>query len=377
MASCQDVSLAKSGCPKFDGQIGMVGADIWISFLLAGVLLFSTPWTAGASANPAQMSSQHTADSTVIVGDDWSPFNESQLTPLLPWEIVWLLEEAQDRLRNRSHLPLALEMARTMARYTSVVYCKDENIMAWNCSRCNERAAAFSTFSTIEDAAWDLKAYTGWSPSLPGIVVAFRGTDSHSVGNWVENMRYWRTDFKVPYPGADGSKVHTGFFSSYNFSNLQPNVSTAVGAMLEQHPGADVYIMGHSMGAAVATICAIDVKFTFDLPRERVHLYTFGSPRVGNDVFARFVSTQIRDSIRVTHNRDIVPAWPPMWVGFHHLPTEIWVIDIGFAHVVGVCDDTGEDPMCHNSVCFLGFCTSIADHLLYMGEIMGRGYPEC
>ena len=45
--------------------------------------------------------------------------------------------------------------------------------------------------------------------------------------------------------------------------------------------------------------------------------------------------------------------------------------------VIGVRDDTGEDPMCHNSECFLGFCTSIADHLLYMGEIMGRGYPEC
>lgn len=76
--------------------------------------------------------------------------------------------------------------------------------------RCNGRAREFETFSTIEDVAWDLKAYTGWSPSLQGVVVAFRGTDSHSLGNWVENMRYWRTDFKLPYPGADGSKIHTG-----------------------------------------------------------------------------------------------------------------------------------------------------------------------
>ena len=80
----------------------------------------------------------------------------------------------------------------------------------WCACRCTGRASQFETFSTIDDEAWDLKAYTGWSPSLPGIVVAFRGTDSRSIGNWVENMRYWRTDFKVPYPGADGSKVHTG-----------------------------------------------------------------------------------------------------------------------------------------------------------------------
>ena len=64
--------------------------------------------------------------------------------------------------------------------------------------------------------------------------------------------------------------------------------------MLQEHPGAHVYVIGHSMGAAVATICAMDVKFTFNLTRDEIHLYTFGSPRVGNDVFATFVKSQIR-----------------------------------------------------------------------------------
>ena len=91
-----------------------------------------------------------------------------------------------------------------------------------------------------------------------------------------------------------GLLVPAGFFSSYNFSNLQPNVSTAVAAMLNKHPGAHVYIIGHSMGAAVATICAIDVKYSFNLTRDQIHLYTFGSPRVGNDVFAAFLHSQIR-----------------------------------------------------------------------------------
>ena len=51
--------------------------------------------------------------------------------------------------------------------------------------------------------------------------------------------------------------------------------------------------------------------------------------------------------------------------------------DTRLLQVIGVCDSSGEDPMCHNSVCFLGFCTSVADHLLYLGEVMGHGYPEC
>ena len=40
------------------------------------------------------------------------------------------------------------------------------------------------------------------------------------------------------------------------------------------------------------------------------------------------------------------------------------------AQVLGVCDDSGEDPRCHNSVCFLGLCTSISDHLQYLGAHM-------
>ena len=63
---------------------------------------------------------------------------------------------------------------------------------------------------TVYDEGWDLFGYAGWSPRLQAMVVSFRGTDSHSIYNWAENMRYWRTDFKVPFPGADGSKVHTG-----------------------------------------------------------------------------------------------------------------------------------------------------------------------
>ena len=77
-------------------------------------------------------------------------------------------------------------------------------------SRCKGRNAFFQVERTVYDEGWDLFGYAGWSPRLRAMVVAFRGTDSHSIYNWAENMRYWRTDFKVPFPGADGSKVHTG-----------------------------------------------------------------------------------------------------------------------------------------------------------------------
>ena len=89
---------------------------------------------AGRQEDDERLSSL-TVQSTAVVDENWQKFNDSQLTPLLPMEIVWLLEDAQDRLRNRSNLPLQLDMARTLARYTSIVYCQGQNIMAWNCSR--------------------------------------------------------------------------------------------------------------------------------------------------------------------------------------------------------------------------------------------------
>lgn len=63
---------------------------------------------------------------------------------------------------------------------------------------------------TVYDIGWDLFAFAGYFPRLDANVVVFRGTDSKSIYNWVENMRYWRSDFNLPIPGAKGAMVHSG-----------------------------------------------------------------------------------------------------------------------------------------------------------------------
>lgn len=83
----------------------------------------------------------------------------------------------------------------------------------------------------------------------------------------------------------------------------------------------------------------------------------------------------MQESVRVTHNRDIVPSVPPQYVGFHHVAREVWQLDgekyFGTkVYLPWVCDGSGEDPVCHNSVCFMGLCTSITDHMQYMGAHM-------
>ena len=66
-------------------------------------------------------------------------------------------------------------------------------------------------------------------------------------------------------------------------------------------------VTGHSLGAALATFCAVDIMRTIK-PKTTVYLYTFGSPRVGNQKFADYVFTLFPDGkySRITHYDDIV-----------------------------------------------------------------------
>ena len=48
----------------------------------------------------------------------------------------------------------------------------------------------------------------------------------------------------------------------------------------------------------MAHVCILDMKFKYQLPKERLFLYTFGSPRIGNDIFAKF----LRDQVQVDHS---------------------------------------------------------------------------
>ena len=90
-----------------------------------------------------------------------------------------------------------------------------------------------------------------------------------------------------------GLAARAGFFISYNDSYLRPNVTDAVREMMTVHRGDPIYVVGHSMGAAVATLCALDLQLTFGLGPTDVRLYTYGSPRVGNQAFAEFVARKL------------------------------------------------------------------------------------
>lgn len=177
-------------------------------------------------------------------------------------------------------------------------------------------------------------------------------------------------ELDLNYPGVRDAYVHGGFYSSYHNTSLRDQVISAVQSTLAKRPELEVAVTGHSLGAAMACLCALDLNVNVGI--SNLKIITFGQPRVGNKVFAQFFNERIPYSIRMTHGHDPVPHLPPpspvsQTYSYYHTATEVWIYNIGSGfrqfEVEKICDSSGEDPLCCKSV--VG--NSIFDHLQYLG----------
>ena len=83
-------------------------------------------------------------------------------------------------------------------------------------------------------------------------------------------------------------------------------VKAQVQFILSKYRTAAIYSAGHGVGGALAMLAAVDIKTTFG----RIDLfYSYGEPRVGNQIFATYAQTQML-IYRVIHCGDIVPHVP-------------------------------------------------------------------
>lgn len=273
--------------------------------------------------------------------------------------------------------PLSESMV--LAAFESISYCRDEpSVMLWNCTRCLwEEVAGFLPEVTAYDPTWDVFSFVGYFPQWNASIVAIRGTNSHNMWNWIEDFDSWRSKYPLSYPGAKGAQIHSGFYKLWAESNLKSNVTAAMARLVEKH-GTDMttHVIGHSMGGAMADLCALWLKFNLSLTDVRVT--TFGQPRTGNKKFAQFYNRTITRSWRFTHNKDIVPSLPWILMGYWHTPREVWQVDFAPDDTTyKLCDGSGEDPTCHNSVCHYASCTSIDDHMVYLGYPMYTNGTLC
>lgn len=138
-------------------------------------------------------------------------------------------------------------------------------------------------------------------------VVACRGTEPNE---WNDI----RADVNVATVLAEtAGKVHRGF--KREVDDLWPMLETALAS--NKQP---LYFCGHSLGGAMATICAGRCLLSY-IKSNPKQLFTYGSPRVGSKSYINYVKL---DYYRFVNNNDVVTRVPPAWMGYHHSGKEVY-----------------------------------------------------
>ena len=109
-------------------------------------------------------------------------------------------------------------------------------------------------------------------------------------------------------------KVHSGFNQEVN--DLWPLMEN-----LLRDTSRPIWFCGHSLGGAMATICAYRCT-TSPQTNNPEELHTFGSPRVGCKRYVRHADVC---HYRWVHNNDVVTRVPPTWLGYRHSGHQVYL----------------------------------------------------
>jgi predicted lipase len=202
----------------------------------------------------------------------------------------------------------------------------------------------------------DVTGYVAVDDTNRLVVVSFRG--SQSFDNWMTNLQFdlVKTDI------CTGCTAHRGFWQSWVDSRTE--VLAAIKGAAKTHPGYKLVTTGHSLGGAIATIAAAQLrKDGYDTA-----LYSFGAPRIAGTKLSDFITKQPGGNYRVTHWNDPVPRLPPLAFGYVHISPEYYIdranlLSVGPSHF----------KVCHGSINLTGnsawIATDIGAHLWYFNSV--------
>ncbi|GLJ43064.1 hypothetical protein SUGI_0893900 [Cryptomeria japonica] len=170
------------------------------------------------------------------------------------------------------------------------------------------------------------------------IVVAWRGTQTPF--EWMQNLR----DILVPVMTSKATtcsnilpisnpdaRIEKGFLSCYTSTDedsvrcrmsareiVVGEITRLVNEYREKEEDLSITFTGHSLGAALATLSAYDIKQIMvneyggtSIP---VTVFSFASPRVGNLSFAQHMEEIGVKVLRVINKKDLVPKIPGIFV---------------------------------------------------------------
>lgn len=176
---------------------------------------------------------------------------------------------------------------------------------------------------------YDVYGYIARSPDGSDLTVAIRGTAG--ILEWLKDFQFFLTPY--PYAPAAG-RAASGFVSLYASLGIardtapgaivpdpaSPRVPEVLRTLLADPAIRTLHIVGYSLGAALATLLALDLvaNRVFASPT----VVTFGSPAVGDKRFAGTYDGRVPGTWRIANPADIITHLPLPIMGFAHVDRE-------------------------------------------------------
>jgi len=263
------------------------------------------------------------------------------------------------------------EEAVKFIQYSKIAFCTEHAIKTWSCGEMCDRAPIVGKDRIRyipEGKRLKVQGYVAQIPTervisgedaspestTPSInhdntsddtkcIISFRG--SQNSANWyadfLAKLRPWPLNNLTGAEWCRGCKAHYGFTESYE--ELRLDVHKAIAELNCTR----LVLAGHSLGAAVATIAAFDLRAAMGYKVETT--WTYGKPRIGNAEFVNnFVAAATKQGVsppmwRVVHYHDPVPRVPPNFPGVNpvsHGALEIYYTDRASSEYL-VCPQRG------------------------------------
>ncbi|CEF69934.1 Lipase, class 3 family-containing protein [Strongyloides ratti] len=212
--------------------------------------------------------------------------------------------------------------------------------------------------------------FTAVSHDDKAIIISFRG----STGFLQLAQEASGEIFNKPIPFFSGGAVSLYFYNAFNDVWTKGLKDSFLG-LKNKYPTYKVYVTGHSLGGAMACICAATIVKSGYISSNNILLYTMGEPRVGDDDFVKGFDKLNIEAYRIIHKHDLVPHLPPDHLfGYKHHKEEIFYNnDMTSGSKFKIC--SGDDS---NSCSSASVDLSINDHLHYFNtDVSDYGYHGC
>lgn len=280
-------------------------------------------------------------------------------------------------------------VAKYAVRLCSAAYSDNPQACALNSPTLNVTATFNATF-----LGFGAFAFTAVDSGSEQIVIAVRGTNS--VTQLIEEAL--TSVVPVPFLPDPTLQVNSYFYGCEGL--WYDDLKASVQQLIAEYPSYGVFITGHSLGGAVASITAMHLAYDEVIPAAMGPvIYTLGEPRTGDYAFAQKFNALFPTAYRLVHYKDVVAHLPPCHASFnskleyvcddetsefewaYQHGTEVWYQEV----MPDVTDNSqgsfqtcsgapfGEDPNCSDGLVLKDSIDDHTHYFLYQGTPLDIG----